>query len=487
MALAARLVLFAVFAFAGVAKLLDREGSREAARGFGVPERLAGFVGVALPVAELTAAGLLLFPATAQAGAILALALLATFVVAISVAMARGEAPDCHCFGALHSEPAGAKTLIRNVILAAVAVVPIVDGPGASAWGWIGDLDTTQTWLLVAVAVLVAVLIAQGAFMFALLKQNGRVLRRIDALEAGGAQSAGVAPAWDSAGYGPAVGELTPTFDLPGLDGVPVTLEQLRAPGRPVLLLFTDPDCGPCGELMPEVGRWQREYHDEMTIALVSRGTTEANRDKTVEHGIARVLLQTDREVSELLNCPATPTALAIGADGRVILPAAPGGPAIEALVAALVGRPSPAPALNVVPPAPAPPPALAIGSPAPALSLTDLDGEPIDLTDPRSGGRLLVFWNPSCGFCAQMLDDLRVWEAAAHRDGPEMILVSTGSEEENRAMGLRARIALNPGFTVGAAFGASGTPSAILLDDRGHVAGPLGVGAPEVLALAGA
>jgi len=66
-------------------------------------------------------------------------------------------------------------------------------------------------------------------------------------------------------------------------------------------------------------------------------------------------------------------------------------------------------------------------------------------------------------------------------RDGPELIIVSTGSEQENRAMGLRARIALNPGFTVGAAFGASGTPSAILLDDRGHVAGPLGVGGPAV------
>jgi hypothetical protein len=95
------------------------------------------------------------------------------------------------------------------------------------------------------------------------------------------------------------------------------------------------------------------------------------------------------------------------------------------------------------------------------------------------------VFWNPQCGFCDRMLDDLRTWEAHAAAGAPEMILVSTGTEEENRAMGLSSRIALNPGFTVGAAFGASGTPSAILLDDRGHVAAPLGVGADAVLALA--
>ena len=154
MTLAARLILFAVFAVAGVAKLLDREGSREAARGFGVPESLAGASGSGLPVAELTAAVLLLFPSTAQAGAILALVLLGAFIVAIAAAMARGEAPDCHCFGALHSEPAGAKTLVRNVILAAIAAFVLVTGPGASPWGWIADLDTTQTWLLAAVAVL---------------------------------------------------------------------------------------------------------------------------------------------------------------------------------------------------------------------------------------------------------------------------------------------------------------------------------------------
>jgi len=142
----------------------------------------------------------------------------------------------------------------------------------------------------------------------------------------------------------------------------------------------------------------------------------QANRDKTVEHGIARVLLQSNRDVSDLLNCPATPTALAIGADGHVLLPAAPGGPAIEALVATLVGQPSPAPGLQVLPPEPASAPELAIGSPAPALSLTDLDGEPIDLSDPRSGGRLLVFWNPACGFCSQMLDDLRAWEDQRRR-----------------------------------------------------------------------
>src|SRR4029077_1482291 len=131
-------------------------------------------------------------------------------------------APDCHCFGALHSEPAGAKTLVRNVILAAIAAFVVVSDPGASPWGWIADLDTTQTWLLAAVALLGVVIVAQGAFMFALLSQNGRILRRIDALEAG--TNDGLvddAPTWDSGGYGIDVGAAAPAFELPGLDGVP--------------------------------------------------------------------------------------------------------------------------------------------------------------------------------------------------------------------------------------------------------------------------
>jgi methylamine dehydrogenase accessory protein MauD len=485
MTLAARLILFAVFAVAGVAKLLDREGSREAARGFGVPESLSGAVGLGLPVAELATAVLLLFPSTAHAGAIAALVLLGAFIVAIAAAMARGEAPDCHCFGAIHSEPAGAKTLVRNVVLAALAVFVLVSDAGASPWGWIANLDTTQTWLLAAVAVMALVMAAMAAFMFALLRQNGRILRRIDALEAGIAFEPGLAPTWDSAGHGLPVGDPAPAFELPGLDGVPVTLEQLRAPGRPVLLLFTDPACVPCNALMPDVGRWVRDYANELTIALVSRGDAAANRDKAAEHGIPRILLQHDREIAELYNATATPTGLAIDADGDVLLPAAPGIEAINALIEALT-VPA-APALQVVPPAaPAPPAGVAVGSPAPALTLVDLDGEQIDLADPRSGGRMLLFWNPHCGFCERMLDDLRAWESAAPDDAPELIFVSTGSEEDNRAMGLRSRIALNPGFTVGAAFGASGTPSAILLDDRGHVASELGVGAPAVMALAG-
>src|SRR6478672_6687391 len=112
--LIARLILGIVFVVAGVAKLLDREGSRRAVGDFGVPARLAGPLGTLLPIAEIVVALALLPAVTAWWGALGALALLVAFVAGIGVNLARGRAPDCHCFGQLHSSPAGPWTLARN-------------------------------------------------------------------------------------------------------------------------------------------------------------------------------------------------------------------------------------------------------------------------------------------------------------------------------------------------------------------------------------
>src|SRR3954453_4768382 len=119
--LIARLLLAGVFVVAGVTKLRDRAGSQKAVADFGVPSVLAPALGILLPLAELVVAGSLMPTATAWWGALGALVLLLLFVVGIAVNLARGRKPECHCFGQLHSAPAGWKTLARNGVLAAVA------------------------------------------------------------------------------------------------------------------------------------------------------------------------------------------------------------------------------------------------------------------------------------------------------------------------------------------------------------------------------
>jgi thiol-disulfide isomerase/thioredoxin len=134
---------------------------------------------------------------------------------------------------------------------------------------------------------------------------------------------------------------------------------------------------------------------------------------------------------------------------------------------------------------APAPPAGPVIGEPAPALALPDLSGHTVDLAGFRGRPTLVLFWSPHCGFCQQMLPDLKAWEARPPEGAPQLLVVSTGSVEENRAQGLRSPVVLDQGFAMGNAFGADGTPIAVLVDAEGRIASTLASGAAEVLALA--
>src|ERR1700692_3051312 len=99
--LIARLLLTVVFLVAGIAKLADLKGSKQAMRDFGVPSVLASPFGVLLPLAEVATAIALMVPAIAWWGAVASLVLLLLFVAGIGYNLARGRTPDCHCFGQL--------------------------------------------------------------------------------------------------------------------------------------------------------------------------------------------------------------------------------------------------------------------------------------------------------------------------------------------------------------------------------------------------
>ena len=343
--LIARLLLAAVFVVAGLAKLADRSGSRQALRDFGVPAPLATPLGILLPLAELAVAVALVPTASAWWGAIAALALLLLFVSGISYNLARGRTPDCHCFGQLHSAPAGWPTLLRNLGLAVVAGFVVWQGrisAGSSAVSWLGALALPQRIELLAGVMIVALLALEGWALVYVLRQQGRLLRRLEVMEARFAAG--------GAAGGTIVGTSAPAFALPDLDGKTVTLDALRAEGLPVLLIFSDPDCGSCQTLLPEIGRWQRDYADRLSFALISRGSAEDNRAKSREHGVTRVLLQRDREVAELYQTLGTPSAVLVRPDGTIGSPVVPGEDKIHSLVAGASGLLGPSPLLLATP-----------------------------------------------------------------------------------------------------------------------------------------
>ncbi|MGD9891293.1 MAG: redoxin domain-containing protein [Dehalococcoidia bacterium] len=515
--LAARLVLAAVFATAGISKLFDLKGSRQALRDFGLPAVLARPFGFVLPVAEIAVAVALLPAGTAWYGALGALGLLVLFVAGIGYNVARGRAPDCHCFGQLHSEPAGWSTLARNGVLALIAAFVVFQGPdnvGRGAVSWMGDLGGVELLAVILAVVACALVLGEAWVILQLLRQQGRLLVRMDELEAAVrqiGQPGGVAPLSAPAappGPGLPVGSPAPSFALPGLYGEVLPLDALRAAGKPVLLTFVDPDCGPCTALLPDLGRWQRELAPTLAVTLISRGSVEANRQKVAGLGITQVLLQTDREIQAAYQVVGTPSAVLVQADGAVGSPLAQGAEEIRALVArSSAGLPAPTQAPIPVLPLnghnhgpcphcgqnhgdggaqqPAMPAGLSVGTPAPAIRLPDLDGTLVDLSSYKGEPTLVLFWDPGCGFCQQLLPTLRQWEENPPAGAPRLLVVTRGTADDNRAQGLRATMVIDPVFSVGPAFGVNGTPSAVLVDADGRIASAAGVGAPGVMALA--
>jgi methylamine dehydrogenase accessory protein MauD len=473
-----RLALALVFVIAGVAKLLDLSGSRQALTDFGVPRFLASWFGTVLPMVEVAIGLAILSGVWTHWGSIAGLLLLLIFIAAISINLLLGRRPHCHCFGQLHSEALSPSTLMRNLILAILAALLVWQGrqnPPADFVSWIVHFSRPQ--LLIAIGLLALILLgANVALLWQVILQQGRMLVRIEGIANSlpGVQPLAPTPRKTSPAPGLAVGTAAPDFRLPDLDGQLVALNTLLALARPTLLLFTNPKCGPCQALLAEIASWQRELRNLITVVVVSEGSVEENRTKSSAHGVSQILLQKKREVAESYQAWGTPAAVILRPDGRIGSALANGADAIRSLVPP---RPS---NLNAV----AHPPDVRIGESPPATTLLDLRGQNISLDRFRDREVLLLFWNPNCGFCQRMLPELRKRDAGVTMKLPELVVVSSGTKQEGEAMGLQISVLLDPQTKLGHALGAHGTPMAVLLDTEGRVASQPVAGADAILEL---
>ncbi len=317
----------------------------------------------------------MLLTPTARLSAVAAIGLLLAFMIGIGLNLARGRTPDCHCFGQLHSSPAGPATLARNGGLAAIAALVVWKGAGAggpAVSGWLGGLSALAWFVLAGGAIVALVVVAILRLLLQLMQQNGRLLSAFDLVESRlrtVEDRLGIDAPLLSEGFVPgglAVGEHAPGFALAALDGGPSTLDALRAAGNPVLLLFTDPGCGPCTALLPDISRWQHTHAEQATIVLVSRGGEEANRAKHTEFGVLNILMQDDREVAESYRVAGTPSGVLVLPDGTIGSPVAVGAEGIRSLVERIATARFPARNGDAPQPA-APPPGLQVGEPVPS------------------------------------------------------------------------------------------------------------------------
>jgi len=159
-------------------------------------------------------------------------------------------------------------------------------------------------------------------------------------------------------------------------------------------------------------------------------------------------------------------------------------------------------------------PPGLPVGSEAPAFELPDLAGERKSLAGFRGQPALLLFFNPSCGFCREMAPKLAILVQRSSRQEqalsekreirtpnseidpghvssaatPRPIIISTGEAQMNRQLfdehKLGCTVLLQTDAEVATAYQAHGTPSGYLIDAEGRIASDLTIGAEALLEL---
>lgn len=98
--LAARLVAGGIFAWFGLAKITDIDGTIRSVRAYQIlPEAIVPLFGTALPVAEIALGALLLTGLTTRPAAIVTGLLSFAFFAGIASAWIRGLSIECGCFG----------------------------------------------------------------------------------------------------------------------------------------------------------------------------------------------------------------------------------------------------------------------------------------------------------------------------------------------------------------------------------------------------
>lgn len=479
-----RIFLFGVFALAGIGKLLDLEGSEKAVKGFGVPDNLAKAVSVVLPIVELAIAVLLLSTATSWIGSIAALLLLAVFIGGMIFQIAKGNAPDCHCFGQIHSEPVGKSSLIRNIgfaILSLFLAAQGSDGQGASLAD--SDSGNMQTILILVVAV-ISVFIA--FYLKKVFEQQTKILRRLEVLEV--ISREGVPVDRSDAGHpqdGLPIGSPFPDFELPDLSGKVTAFEHLLAHRRPMLFFFVSPTCEPCKAMMPEIEQWQAQLAEKVDIYLLSSGTAAENKDKFPAVFADSTFLQTKREVADRVRARWTPTALFIRADGTIGSHVSAGDTAIRELVEKIKTEDLANEHLYFAnhvhgqnPPK--------IGEVVPEFALADINGNEITAEHFSGQKTLAVFWSLTCPHCTAMMSELKEWDDARSNGEPRLLVFSDGSKEDHSALELKSPILLDKEYETAEKLGMNGTPSAVLIDENRKITTEVGIGAANIWALIG-
>jgi len=331
----------------------------------------------------------------------------------------------------------------------------------------------------IVIEALVAVTL--GLVLFQVLKQQGRILRRLDELEL---KAAGV-----SAPAELEIGTLVQDFQAPDLSGKNVSLSDFR--GRRVLLIYWNPECGFCDMLAAELAPLQTALKKNNTeVVLVTYGDVESNRKLAVEHGLDSTILLIENSpakefiVNELFRHRGTPSAYLLDEQKRVIQALAVGMDDILRVARSPGGhRPPLQRESRIVRDG------LKAGTPAPAFRLPDIHGGTVSLDQFRGRKLLLVFSDPQCGPCDQLAPKLAELHRKHENNGLAVVMVGRGDPEQNKKKAGQHRIefpvVLQEKWKLSRQYGIFATPVAFLVGKDGVIARNVATGPDEIMTLA--
>jgi peroxiredoxin len=335
-----------------------------------------------------------------------------------------------------------------------------------------------------------------------LMRQNGRLLLRLEAIETQLTQLASVPAlrpahrAASSQAQGLPLGSVAPEFALPDLSGEHRTLSQWR--GQRLLLIFFSPRCGYCLQMASALASLPVDGVNGHPLPLVvTSGDVEANRQLIADHGLrGPVLLQEQMEVASTYQAHGTPMGYLIDPAGRIASPLTVGAEALLALASTSEyvlpvtsqqtnghrtykgNRLLSDSRLNRN--------GLTAGALAPSFTLPRLDGGDLSLEAYCGQRLLLVFSDPYCGPCDALMPQLE----RLHRRIPDVqvLLISRGEVEANRQKvqqhQLTFPVVLQRAWEISRLYAMFGTPIGYLIDAEGTIAADVAVGTESILAL---
>jgi peroxiredoxin len=337
---------------------------------------------------------------------------------------------------------------------------------------------------------LVLILISIWVGLYQVVKQQGRILLRLDQLEQHKANA-------DEKAEPPSlpVGTSFPSFSLPDLNGAIARLDDFR--GEQVLLVHWSPDCGFCEMIAADLAYLQSDFRKQnVRLLLLAHGDAESNRKLATQYGLTcPILLLKDGGSPAGFEHLGTPVAYLLDREGRVARPCAMGAEDVPALarsaVASAANRSDPRrlPGAQPLSESRIVRDGLKAGTPAPAFRLPDIHGRTVSLDDYRGRRVLLVFSDPHCGPCDELAPHLAGLHLSHGQNGLDFIMIGRGDAGENRRkaeqFGIRFPVVLQDKWKLSKEYGIFATPVAFLVGEDGVILKNVAVGADAITALA--